>query len=63
MTDDVLERMMDNRSGRDNRVLRGHSGPVYSTTFTPDKNLCASASEDGTGSVDQIITIPSPDYF
>ena len=47
--DDVLERMMDNRTGRESRVLRGHSGPVYATSFTPDKNLCTSASEDGTG--------------
>ncbi len=49
VTDDVLERMMDTKAGKESRVLSGHSGPVYSTSFTPDKNLCVSASEDGTG--------------
>ena len=31
------------------RQLVGHSGPVYSTSFSPDNTLLLSASEDGTG--------------
>ena len=48
LSDDVLERMMDNRTGLESRTLRGHSGPVYSTSYSPDKNYLTSASEDGT---------------
>ena len=48
LPDDVLERMMDNRTGLESRTLRGHSGPVYSTSYSPDKNYLTSASEDGT---------------
>ncbi|KFM77750.1 Transcription initiation factor TFIID subunit 5, partial [Stegodyphus mimosarum] len=46
--DDVLYRMMDERNATDMRTLIGHSGPVYSTSFSPDKNLLLSCSEDST---------------
>ncbi|XP_055946125.1 transcription initiation factor TFIID subunit 5-like [Argiope bruennichi] len=46
--DDVLYRMMDEKNATDMRTLIGHSGPVYSTSFSPDKNLLLSCSEDST---------------
>jgi transcription initiation factor TFIID subunit 5 len=44
--DDVLVRMMDDRSAEPTRCLRGHSGPVYSLDFSPDKMMLLSSSED-----------------
>lgn len=44
--DDVLVRMMDDRSAETDRYLRGHSGPVYSLDFSPDKLMLLSSSED-----------------
>ncbi|CAL8141321.1 unnamed protein product [Orchesella dallaii] len=44
--DDVLVRMMDDHSAEPNRCLRGHSGPVYSLDFAPDKAYLLSSSED-----------------
>lgn len=35
---------------QDNSILRGHSGPVYSSCFTHDDQYLLSASEDTTGS-------------
>lgn len=46
--DDVLERMMDDRTSTDYKLLLGHSGPVYATSFSPDRRYLISASEDGT---------------
>lgn len=46
--DDVLVRMMDERSSQESKQLLGHSGPIYSTTFSPDKNYLLSCSEDAT---------------
>ncbi|XP_074652274.1 transcription initiation factor TFIID subunit 5-like [Tubulanus polymorphus] len=46
--DDVLERMMDNRTAEECKSLLGHTGPVYSTSFSRDKNYLLSSSEDGT---------------
>lgn len=46
--EDVLVRMMDERSGESSRSLCGHSGPVYSVSFSPDRSLLLSASEDTT---------------
>ncbi|XP_042903545.1 transcription initiation factor TFIID subunit 5 [Parasteatoda tepidariorum] len=46
--DDVLYRMMDERNACDIRTMVGHSGPVYSTSFSPDRNLLLSCSEDAT---------------
>ncbi|CAG7836956.1 unnamed protein product [Allacma fusca] len=42
-SDDVLVRMMDDRTAETTRTLRGHSGPVYSIDFSPDNS-----SEDAT---------------
>lgn len=46
--DDVLVRMMDERSGETSRSLFGHCGPVYSVSFSPDRTLLLSGSEDTT---------------
>ncbi|XP_014484463.1 PREDICTED: transcription initiation factor TFIID subunit 5 [Dinoponera quadriceps] len=46
--DDVLVRMMDERTSESARNLYGHSGPVYSLSFSPDRNLLLSSSEDAT---------------
>lgn len=46
--DDVLYRMMDESSATDVRTLKGHSGPVYSVSFSPDRTLLLSCSEDST---------------
>nr|CAD7459254.1 unnamed protein product [Timema tahoe] len=46
--DDVLVRMMDDRSSEMCRVLSGHGGPVYRVTFSPDRTLLLSCSEDTT---------------
>ncbi|XP_063818028.1 transcription initiation factor TFIID subunit 5 isoform X2 [Pseudophryne corroboree] len=47
-SDDVLERIMDERTASEMKVLYGHSGPVYATSFSPDRNYLLSCSEDGT---------------
>ena len=47
--DDVLERMMDNRTAEDCKLLLGHTGPVYGASFSNDRNYLTSSSEDGTG--------------
>ncbi|OCT69991.1 transcription initiation factor TFIID subunit 5 [Xenopus laevis] len=46
--DDVLERIMDEKSSSEMKILYGHSGPVYATSFSPDRNNLLSSSEDGT---------------
>lgn len=45
---DINEQLMDAKSGEESRLLCGHSGPVYSTSFSPDRTQLISASEDGT---------------
>ncbi|XP_063289633.1 transcription initiation factor TFIID subunit 5 [Pelobates fuscus] len=47
-SDDVLERIMDEKTASEMKVLYGHSGPVYATSFSPDRNYLLSSSEDGT---------------
>ena len=47
-SDDVMARMMDDQVAFDKKVLHGHSGPVYSVNFSPDKTLLISCSEDST---------------
>ncbi|XP_014204120.1 transcription initiation factor TFIID subunit 5 [Copidosoma floridanum] len=47
-SEDVLVRMMDDKTAESVRSLYGHSGPVYCLSFSPDKNLLLSCSEDGT---------------
>lgn len=46
--EDVLERLVDTSLSSDVRLLSGHSGPVYSTSFNPDNSFLISGSEDGT---------------
>ncbi|ESN98858.1 hypothetical protein HELRODRAFT_188931 [Helobdella robusta] len=48
-SDDIMERAMDEKSGKDCRLLCGHSGPVYSASFSPDRTQIISGSEDGSG--------------
>lgn len=50
-SDDVLDQAMDDHSATDSKTLLGHSGAVYSTSFSPDKNYMVSSSEDGTGNI------------
>lgn len=49
--EDVLVRMMDERSSETAKSLYGHSGPVYSLSFSSDKNLLLSSSEDATSKI------------
>ena len=37
------------RSASEQRILCGHSGPVYGLSFNNDKSFLVSSSEDGTG--------------
>ncbi|XP_075154609.1 TATA-box binding protein associated factor 5 [Haematobia irritans] len=46
--EDVLVRMMDDRTGESARTFYGHSGPVYRCAFAPEKNMLLSCSEDTT---------------
>lgn len=46
--EDVLVRMMDDRTGESARIFYGHSGPVYRCAFAPEKNMLLSCSEDTT---------------
>ena len=46
--EDALEQILDDSSARDVQELIGHTGPVFSTSFSPDSSLLLSSSEDGT---------------
>lgn len=46
--EDVLVRMMDDRTAETGRTFYGHSGPVFRVAFSPEKNLLLSCSEDTT---------------
>ena len=41
---------MEKRADDDHLLLLGHSGPVYSLSFSPDNQFLLSSSEDTTGS-------------
>lgn len=41
--------MMDDRTAETSRSLFGHNGPIYNLSFSPDRNLLLSCSEDSTG--------------
>uniref|UniRef100_A0A8C4N9E0 Transcription initiation factor TFIID subunit 5 n=1 Tax=Eptatretus burgeri TaxID=7764 RepID=A0A8C4N9E0_EPTBU len=45
--DDVLERVWDDRTASEFKLLLGHGGPVYATAFSPDRANLLSCSEDG----------------
>lgn len=36
-SDDVLERIMDEKTASELKILYGHSGPVYGVSFSPDR--------------------------
>lgn len=36
-SDDVLERIMDEKTSSESKILHGHSGPVYAVSFSPDR--------------------------
>ena len=36
-SDDVLERIMDEKTASESKILYGHSGPVYGISFSPDR--------------------------
>ena len=44
----VLDRVADEHSASANRLLIGHSGPVYATSFNKFNSMLLSASQDGT---------------
>jgi transcription initiation factor TFIID subunit 5 len=44
----TLEDLQDAGSAEDCKTLIGHTGPVYSTSFSPDNAFLLSGSEDGT---------------
>ncbi|XP_055703167.1 transcription initiation factor TFIID subunit 5 [Phlebotomus papatasi] len=46
--DDVLVRMMDDRTAETCRTFHGHSGPVYRCAFSLDRSMMLSCSEDAT---------------
>ncbi|KAK7113833.1 transcription initiation factor TFIID subunit 5-like [Littorina saxatilis] len=54
--DDVLERMMDDRSATEFKILTGHCGPVYAVSFSPDRSNLISASQDGTVRLWNLVT-------
>ena len=43
-----MERVFDERTASDSKSLTGHSGPVYATSISPQKDYLLSCSEDGT---------------
>lgn len=51
--DSRLEDFEDDATARKVQVLRGHSGPVYATSFCPSNLLLLSSSEDKTGTPGQ----------
>ncbi|XP_045472078.1 transcription initiation factor TFIID subunit 5 [Harmonia axyridis] len=46
--EDLMVRIMNERSGEICRTLTGHAGPVYAVSFSPDRTLLLSCSEDST---------------
>lgn len=36
-SDDVLERIMDEKTASESKILHGHGGPVYGVSFSPDR--------------------------
>lgn len=46
--DDVLERMMDDRTASESKLLTGHCAPVFAVSFSSDRSSLISASQDGT---------------
>lgn len=36
-SDDVLERIMDDKTASESKVMYGHTGPVYGISFSSDR--------------------------
>uniref|UniRef100_A0A915PII9 LisH domain-containing protein n=1 Tax=Setaria digitata TaxID=48799 RepID=A0A915PII9_9BILA len=47
-SEDALEQVYDDGEASASLTFQGHSGPVYSLSFSPDKRLLLSSSRDGT---------------
>jgi len=47
-TSDCWLRTIDWETGRERDVMKGHHGPVWAVSYSPDGELFASGSEDGT---------------
>uniref|UniRef100_A0A671SNK7 Transcription initiation factor TFIID subunit 5 n=1 Tax=Sinocyclocheilus anshuiensis TaxID=1608454 RepID=A0A671SNK7_9TELE len=46
-SDDVLERIMDEKTASESKILHGHSGPVYGVSFSPDRyQMCLLSISD-----------------
>uniref|UniRef100_A0A914VIR7 LisH domain-containing protein n=1 Tax=Plectus sambesii TaxID=2011161 RepID=A0A914VIR7_9BILA len=46
--EDIYQQVLDETKGSPSITLKGHSGPVYGTSFSPDKRLLLSCGEDST---------------
>ncbi|XP_055870350.1 transcription initiation factor TFIID subunit 5-like isoform X2 [Biomphalaria glabrata] len=46
--DDVMERIFDDKTASDNKLLIGHKGAVFAVSFSPDRAYLLSSSDDGT---------------
>ncbi|KAK7207591.1 WD40-repeat-containing domain protein [Myxozyma melibiosi] len=46
--DDTWVRVHDFESAKTLETLKGHHGPIHSISYSPDGQICASGSEDGT---------------
>lgn len=44
-----MMKIMDEKTGETCKTLYGHNGPVYGLSFSPDRALLLSCSEDGSG--------------
>ena len=47
--EDVMERILDDKTSTESKTLIGHSGPVYGASFNYDNSLLLTSSEDKTG--------------
>ncbi|CAO3631524.1 unnamed protein product [Cunninghamella blakesleeana] len=46
--EDLWVRIYDFKSGEEKEVYKGHHGPIHTTSYSPDGELLATGSEDGT---------------